>query len=305
MSATYVDVVGPMARTVKDAAYLLDAIAGPSDEDPRTGPARGHLPPGGYVQQLTDRALEGRRFGLVGEGWRTSFLPLDPDTRGLYEEAIHALEAQGAQVVEDPFLGSGFIELYQERRQARGGGVDEMAAYLQGLGEGAAFHSIEEWEALTGRSYRDRGNRRGGDRPDRTADRDPEEAPNRAVEPGPLTFPEWRTRIQGLFREVLDQHDLDGLFFPQAGAPIPDLIEDPDRPDYNPNNHPELPSNIINALGLPVVTLPFAYYADGSPFVLAFIGDLWSEVHLLAWAYDLEQATGARVPPALRPPPEG
>ena len=105
--------------------------------------------------------------------------------------------------------------------------------------------------------------------------------------------------IQALFRNVLEENDLDGLFFPQAGAPIPDLIEDPDRPDYNPNNHPELPSNIINDIGLPLVTVPFAYYEDNTPFVLAFIGDVWTEGELLSFAYDLEQATRARVAPQL------
>ena len=102
-----------------------------------------------------------------------------------------------------------------------------------------------------------------------------------------------------MFREVLAEHDLDGLFFPQAGAPIRPLVEDPERPDYRPNNHPELPSNIVNDMGIPVVTLPYAYYEDGTPFVLAFIGDMWTEAELLAFAFDLEQAVGARVAPAL------
>ena len=106
--------------------------------------------------------------------------------------------------------------------------------------------------------------------------------------------------IRALFRKVLGEHDLDGLFFPQAGAPVPPLVQDPARPDYDPNNHPELPSNIVNALGIPVVTVPFGYYENGTPFVLAFIGDMWSEADLLAWAYDLEQATKARRPPVLR-----
>jgi Asp-tRNA(Asn)/Glu-tRNA(Gln) amidotransferase A subunit family amidase len=102
-----------------------------------------------------------------------------------------------------------------------------------------------------------------------------------------------------LFRRVLRENDLDGLFFPQASSPIPDLVEDPDRPDYNPNNYPELPSNIVNGLGIPVVTVPFAYYGDGTPFVLAFVGDTWSEAELLAFAYDFEGATRGRVAPKL------
>jgi Asp-tRNA(Asn)/Glu-tRNA(Gln) amidotransferase A subunit family amidase len=102
---------------------------------------------------------------------------------------------------------------------------------------------------------------------------------------------------------VLADHQLDGLFFPQMGAPVRNLIEDPARPDYHPNNHPELPSNIINDLGLPLVTVPYAYYDDGTPFVLAFIGDLWTESQLIGYAYDFEQATRARVAPELVLPP--
>ena len=55
------------------------------------------------------------------------------------------------------------------------------------------------------------------------------------------------------------------------------------------------PSNIVNALGVSVVTVPFAYYDDGTPSVLPFIGDPLTEAELLAYAYDFEQATKARV----------
>ncbi|NIP81112.1 MAG: amidase, partial [Gemmatimonadetes bacterium] len=33
LSGTYVDVVGPLARTVRDAARTLDVLAGPTEED--------------------------------------------------------------------------------------------------------------------------------------------------------------------------------------------------------------------------------------------------------------------------------
>lgn len=55
----------------------------------------------------------------------------------------------------------------------------------------------------------------------------------------------------------------------------------------------------MNEVGLPVVAVPVGYYADGMPFVVAFIGDLWAEGELLGFAYDLEQATRARAAPAL------
>jgi Asp-tRNA(Asn)/Glu-tRNA(Gln) amidotransferase A subunit family amidase len=310
MSATHVDVVGPLARSVRDAAVAMDVLAGPTEEDHRTFVARGHLPPDGYVAALSDTALRGKRFGLVGEGWRTSHLPLAPDTEALYREAIAALEAQGAEVVEDPFLDAGFVERYRERRGVRSGGVDEMAEYLKGLGEGAPFNSIEEWEALSGQSYRSRG-RRGSDtaegdsirraaRREWEERREREERRQRQGAEEVRTFLDWRKEIQAFFSDVLAEHRLDGLFFPQAGAPIRPLVEDPERPEYSPNNHPELPSNIVNDMGIPVVTLPFAYYDDGTPFVLAFIGEAWTEAELLAFAYDLEQATRGRRPPQLR-----
>ncbi|MGB1839892.1 MAG: hypothetical protein ACPHWZ_02180, partial [Longimicrobiales bacterium] len=109
----------------------------------------------------------------------------------------------------------------------------------------------------------------------------------------------WRHEIRTLFRSVLDEHGLDGLFFPQSGVPSRPVVEDPERPEYNPNNWAEIPSNIINDIGVPTVTVPYSYFDDGTPFVLALIGDMWSEADLLAWAFALEQATHARMAPSL------
>ena len=285
IDATYVDVVGPLARTVYDAATTLDVIAGPTVEDLATYAAVGHIPEQGYTALLNDSALEGKRFGLVGMGWRDDWLPLAPETEALYRRAIATLTDQGATVVDDPFLNSEFVELYEARPRVPSTRAYSMLVYLRGLGDQAQFHSVAEWEALTDEKF-----------PGGRADR----APTRpsATEEGDA-FQAWRREMRELYRAILEIFDLDGLFFPQAGAPIRDLVEDPTRPEYSPNNHPELPSNIVNALGVPVVTVPFAYYDDGTPFVLAFIGDTWTEAELLAYAYDFEQATKARIPPAL------
>ncbi len=288
LNGSYADVVGPMAKTVVDAAVALDALAGPTPEDLATYAAADHMPEDGYAGALDPTALSGKRFGLVGVGWRDTWLPLAEETEAIYRGAIAALHERGAETVEDPFAGTGFVELYGERPRVPSAAAYDMLNYFLGLGPGAAFHSVEEWEALSGRSFRDRDD----------SERPPPARPS-ATEAGDA-FQGWRADIRALFRSVLEENDLDGLFFPQAGAPIGDLVEDPERPDFNPNNHPELPSNVINDIGLPVVTVPFGYYPDGTPFVLAFIGDLWTEAELLAYAYDLEQATKARTPPQLR-----
>ena len=284
IDATYRDVVGPLARTVRDAAIALDVIAGPSPEDLASYAGAEHIPEEGYAAGLAAGSLTGKRFGLVGPGWRESFLPLAPETEVLYEEAVRVLEGEGAEVVEDPFAGRGWVELYGNRPGVPSVGSHDLAVYLRGLGPSAAFRTVEGWEALAGRDFRG-GRRR------------PPVAPT-ATEEGDA-FQAWRQEIRALFRAVLEENGLDGLFFPQAGEPIRPLVEDPERPQYRPNNHAELPSNIINDIGLPTVTVPFAYYEDGTPFVLAFIGDLWTDGDLLAYAYDLEQATNARVAPQL------
>jgi len=289
LDASYRDVVGPMARSIRDVALTMDVIAGPSPLDLATYGAVEHLPEEGFAAGLSEGSLEGKRFGLVGLGWRRDFLPLEEETAEIYQEAIALLESLGAEVVLDPFAGTGWVDLYDGApRPGPSTGSHDMFVYMQGLAESSPFRTPGEWEALTGRSMP--GNRTG-----------PPVHPG-ATEAGDA-FQGWRHDLRTLFRRVLEDHELDGLFFPQAGGPLRPMVEDPERPDYQPNNHPELPSNITNALGVPVATVPYAYYRDGTPFVLAFIGDLWTDWELLSWAYALEQATQARRAPELTPEP--
>src|SRR5690606_26963848 len=241
LSGSYVDVVGPLARTVRDAAIALDVMAGPTPEDLATYASVGRMPASGYAASLIPDGLRGKRFGLVGGGWREDFLPLHPETEAMYRQAVAVLERLGGVPVEDPFAGTDFIDLWDARPGVPSQGAYDMHLYLKRLGEAAPFDSIEEWEALSGREY-GRGSRNGVPTPP---------ARPSATEEGDA-YQGWRHDFRALFREVLEEHDLDGLFFPQAGAPNRPMVEDPARPDYNPNNWAELPSNIVNDLGVPV-----------------------------------------------------
>ncbi len=88
------DHVGPLARTVRDCALVLDAIAGPDGLDPRQcGVAS--------VQTLpqVDRGVDGLRIGVLVEGFGIEEAS-EPEVDGTVRTAAHALERLGAKVLD-------------------------------------------------------------------------------------------------------------------------------------------------------------------------------------------------------------
>ena len=61
--------------------------------------------------RLSDTALQGARIGVYGPGWNS--VTLSPETQTLFQHELDVLVAQGATLVTDPFLGSGYRELNQ------------------------------------------------------------------------------------------------------------------------------------------------------------------------------------------------
>lgn len=60
------DVVGPITRCVRDAALVMDAIAGFCTEDPKTVAGMGKRPAAGYVASIRADIVKGARLGLYG-----------------------------------------------------------------------------------------------------------------------------------------------------------------------------------------------------------------------------------------------
>jgi amidase len=85
---------GPLARTVRDAAAMLDAMAGPVVGDPAWAPP---LPPGETFLDAADR-LPGRlRIGRFRES-ATPDTELEPDVEAAFEDASRLLESLGHEV---------------------------------------------------------------------------------------------------------------------------------------------------------------------------------------------------------------
>jgi amidase len=277
------DVVGPIAGTVRDAAVILDVIAGYSPEDPKTIASVGHIPPNGYTSQLSEGALQGKRLGLYGPGWRS--LPLSDETQALYESAIAELVAQGAIVIEDPFAGSGLAELAlpDEPYDYRGteSAAYDLTQYLQRLG----VPSLEALRQLIGVSPFDEG------QPLRWY---VEVLPalaaslqNPSVEPDLSAFVDLKDAYLAVFNQVMAAHNLDALVFPQTTQAIPALFSD--------EFISETTVSAINIAGLPAVTVPAGQYGNRAPFSLIFVGPHWSEAELLGLAYGYEQVTQHRI----------
>jgi aspartyl-tRNA(Asn)/glutamyl-tRNA(Gln) amidotransferase subunit A len=88
--------VGPMTRTVRDAALFLDVLAGPDERDRFSLPA------------TSERYVESVEGGV--RGWRIAWspdlgrIPVDPEVRRIAEMAVRAFSDLGAEV-DEPDLG--------------------------------------------------------------------------------------------------------------------------------------------------------------------------------------------------------
>jgi amidase len=288
------DVVGPIARCVRDAALTLDALAGYTSEDPKTIAGVGHRPPGGYASLLSEDALRGKRIGLYGPGWRD--LPLSDEATRLYERAQGELAARGAVLVEDPFAGSGFAALRRPTPplaefDARGleSVPYDLQKYLERLGPDAALKTFAEFAAATAREDAFASAGVLGFMPHL-----PQFAACLADPGRPPDLSEFiaaREAYLAIFEAVFARERLDEVAFPQ--------MRDALGPLHGPAPIHETVVSEINIAGLPAVTVPAGYYASGAPFGLVFVGRMWSEAALLGCAHDYECATRHRRAPVL------
>lgn len=98
------DTIGPMARSVKDAAYILQAIAGPDPRDNYTlaNPAINGTTPD-YLAACDYNSFAGKRIGVatnVIEIWRNYTDPVVIDS---FYTAVSQIEKAGATIVDANF----------------------------------------------------------------------------------------------------------------------------------------------------------------------------------------------------------
>lgn len=291
------DTVGPMARTVKDAAYVLAAIAGPDPNDNYTSAIPFETIPD-YVAACDYDALKGKRIGVP----RNMLADAEPGGTWItaFNESLEVFREAGAEVVDDVYiegwdwvynknafmdialpdfarnLGEYFAKLSVNPRDITS--LSDLLEFTQGS-------ELEEWPARDTVRFED------GIR----------------LEMQEVTA-EWWERYQDYIYHVgelgltgaLRNHSLDALIHLSPFA-----------------------SAIPATLGSPMVSVPLGREPDDTPlqrnrfedlysmspnypFGISFLGERFSEERLIGLAYAFEQRTMVRreVVPYIQPTTE-
>jgi len=280
------DTVGPLARTVADAAAVLGALAGVDPRDAATAASTGKIHTD-YTQFLDPEGLRGTRIGVA----RAVYFGYSDKADAVVEAALMVMREHGAVIVDPAniptardltFLGSELPVLLYEFKA-------NLQRYLAGLGPDAPVRTLadiihfNESHAAEELRYFD------------------QDLFHMAEEKGPLTdltYVSARAQTRLLARDqgidaVMDALHLDALVMPTTGPPWKiDLV----------NGDPRMGGGASPAAqaGYPSITVP-AGFSFGLPIGMLFTGCAFSEPTLIKVAYAFEHATRARRPPAFVP----
>jgi amidase len=100
---------------------------------------------------------------------------------------------------------------------------------------------------------------------------------------------------------VMEKYQLDAIIYPTSPQPAREIGAGTfgDTPGGGGGTSP---SGIANQTGFPDLIVPAGMTNDGLPVTISVFGPAFSEPKLLAYGYDFEQATKARVLPKHTPP---
>jgi amidase len=267
-----------MARTVRDAAILLGALAGTDPRDPATAEGAGKAAPD-YTRFLDGDGLRGARIGVARK-----YFGFNDAVDRVINEALDAMKRQGAEIIDPADLESHgkfddtelTVLLYELKA--------DLNVYLAGRPD-AGVHSLEEIIAFNERNREKEMPYFGQD------------ILIKAQAKGPLTTKEYVDALEANHRlsrkegidGVMDKFKLDAIVAPTAGpAWLTDLVNG----DHDAGGS----SNAAAVAGYPDITVP-AGQVFGMPVGISFFGRAWSEPTLLKLAYSFEQTAKARKTP--------
>lgn len=276
------DVGGPMARSVEDAATLLDVVAGYDPADPVTKLSQGKIPKS-YTQFLDKNGLRGVRIGVFRKYIDSP--TTDPQIRELTEAAIRDLKAQGAEIV-DPFVIPDFDKLTENIWC--GDFQADLNHYLAVHAQNARYKTLAEIvhsglylpyiEQELKESIRPK------------TQTEAQEPPCLDVYHNPK-----KIAFRNAMLAAMDADKVDVIIYPTWSNP-PRKVGDM-QSSAGDNSQILSPQT-----GFPAITVPMGFTYGSLPAGLTFLGRAFSEGALIKYAYAYEQATHHRRPPAKFPP---
>jgi amidase len=276
------DVGGPIARSVEDAAALLEVVAGYDPNDPVTQNSEGHLPKS-YRAFLDRQGLRGARIGVF-----RAYLDAatgDPQIKELTEKAIRDLKAQGAVIV-DPLEIPDFEAL--TKNIFCGDFQSDLNSYLEKHGQGAPYKTLSAIiDSGLYLPYIET-------RLKSTAAAKPGSEADHTVCPD-VYHNERKIAFRAAIRAAMASYRVKAIIYP-TWSNAPRKVGDEKSPAGD-NSQVLSPQS-----GFPAITVPMGYTHGELPAGLTFLGDAFDEGTLIKFAYAYEQATKHRHAPPKFPP---
>lgn len=269
------DTGGPIARTVADAAAILDLTVGYDPDDVTTAASVDRIPES-YLHYLDPAGLNGARIGIVREVFGS-----DPDINKVMDEAIQDMKDQGAIFIDDVEIPN-FKQINSYASLSAWEFKFQFNDYLESLGEERAYKDLTSiiesglYDESVKTQLMERNNR--------------ESLEDESYKDIVLH----RTKLaQNAVLKMMADYNLDALIFPTSANPISEIGDEQTIGDG---------FKLSSFTGYPTITVPAGFRAaDNMPVGLDFIGRPFSEPTLIKLAYSYEQHTQHRTAPALTP----
>jgi amidase len=273
------DVVGPLARSVRDYAELLDVLVAPDPQSPLNGGIY-VTRPASYLGSLHPEQISHARIGVVRDAF--SGFPGQTENAMVVDHALDDLRALGAEIVELSLPG---LQARVERTQAaidRGKYAEDLTTYLSANPKGPAksFADIMTF-VFKGEVV-------------------PHVADMFHLHDHRVTTPDSRAREAAALTEfrrylldLMQEHALQAFVYPTIKT----------RPfSFASNRTPSGNCRISALSGLPQLTIPAGYIQpDGFPVGLTLLGAPFSEASLLSLGLAYEARTHHRRAPSVTP----
>lgn len=272
------DTAGPLCRTVRDIALVLDAIVGYDINDSTTEQGIGKKPRT-YTSYIDKDGLRGKRLGVLDGLFGKKSVHSQVNT--VAERALERMEACGAQLVrlDDAFDTGELVRLVSVHLHELKTHLEE---YLNSFGSHAPIHSIEE--ILASKKY--------------TKDIKDNLIQANALGIGAEDYAtrlQKRKELQQYILRLMDLHELDALVYPHQQQLVCEIGE----------NQLERNGVIGSITGFPAIAVPGGFTSptptapNGVPVGIELLGRPFDEGVLIEAVGALESVGSFRLAPTM------